>query len=280
MATTRRTGDDQRNAWNGPSGRAWVETLDLLDEVFAPVERMLLRETAVGPGARLLDVGCGTGGTTLALARVVGPEGHAVGIDVSAQMVAAARARVLPAAAAARFVAADAEGHGFEPASFDAIVSRFGVMFFADPVRAFANLRGAAVGGAPLRFVAWRSVEENPFMTTAERAAAPLLPDLPPRKPDAPGQFAMADRALIERVLGESGWREIEIQPVDLVCTTSRDQLVRYLTWLGPVGAYLQQVDDATRRRVIESILPAFDPYLDGGELRFTAACWLGKARA
>lgn len=275
-----RTGDDQTRAWNGPSGRAWVETLDLLDEVFAPVERLLLEETAVRPGERVLDVGCGTGGTTLAFARAVGSEGLAVGIDVSEPMVAAARARVARSEAGARFVAADAGEHAFEPASFDAIVSRFGVMFFADPVRAFANLRRAAVGGAPLRFVAWRSVAENPFMTTAEQAAAPLLPDLPPRKPDAPGQFAMADRALVERVLRESGWREIEVQPVDLVCTTGRDQLVRYLTWLGPVGAYLQQVDDATRRRVIEAILPAFDPYLDGGELRFTAACWLGKARA
>jgi len=280
MDATRRTHDHQTNAWNGPSGRAWVETLDLLDGVFAPFERILLEETPIGPGRRVLDIGCGTGATTLAFATAVAPEGRVTGIDISEQMIAAARARARRSATTAGFVAADAEDHAFEPASFDAIVSRFGVMFFTDPVRAFANLRRAAVGGAPLRCVAWRSMEENPFMTTAERAAAPLLPDLPPRQPDAPGQFALADRELIERILRESGWQEIEVRAVDVVCSTTQDQLARYLTWLGPVGAHLQRADEPTRRRVIESILPAFEPYLHGNEVRFTAACWLVKARA
>ena len=147
------------------------------------------------PERRVLDVGCGTGSTTLAVARLLGAKGRCTGIDISEPMIAAARARAEREGTPASFIRADAQTHAFEPASFDMIISRFGVMFFDDSVRAFANLRRAARDDAELRFIAWRSAAENPFMTTAERAAAPLLPNLPARRPDAPGQFAFADRA-------------------------------------------------------------------------------------
>ena len=144
---------------------------------------------------RVLDVGCGTGSTTLAVARRLGANGAAVGIDISEPMIAArAGARRARRARRRASSAPTRRRHAFEPASFDMIVSRFGVMFFDDSVRAFANLRRAASDGAELHVIAWRSAAENPFMTTAERAAAPLLPDMPARRPDAPGQFAFADR--------------------------------------------------------------------------------------
>src|SRR5262249_38055068 len=152
----------------------------------------------------------------------------------------------------ATFVCADAQVHAFKPASFDAIVSRFGVMFFDDPVHAFANLRHAARGGAGLTFVTWRSATENPFMTTAERAAAPLLPALPGRRPDAPaGQFSFADRERCAAILAQSGWTAISIEPIDVACTLPASALARYLSWLGPVGVQLQKADEATRSKVI-----------------------------
>ena len=117
-------------------------------------------------------------------------------------------------------------------------------------------------------------------MTTAELAAAPLLPDMPPRRPDAPGQFALADRSRIDRILGESGWTEIEIRPVDPTCTFPERQLVTYFTRLGPLGRMLEQKDDETRRRVAEAVRPAFDPYVYGSEVRIVAACWDVSARA
>ena len=153
-------------------------------------------------------------------------------------------------------------------------------MFFGDPVAAFANLRGAARAGARLRCVVWRSAAENPFMTTAERAAAPLLPDLPARRPDEPGQFAFADRDRVRRILDESGWSEIDIQPIDVPCAMPENALVRYVTQLGPVGRFLQQADDELRARVVATVRPAFDPYVHGPEVRFTAACWMVGARA
>jgi hypothetical protein len=152
-------------------------------------------------------------------------------------------------------------------------------MFFDDPVRAFANLRRAAANHASIRFIAWRSAEENPFMTTAERVAAPLLPNLPPRRPDAPGQFAFADARRVHTILKESGWAEIDIQPLDVGCTVPEKGLNEYLTRLGPVGLALQDVDERTRTQVIETMRPAFDAYVHGAEVRFTAACWMVSAK-
>ena len=153
-------------------------------------------------------------------------------------------------------------------------------MFFKDSVRAFANLRRAATDEALLRFIAWRGPAENPFMTTAERAAAPLLPDLPVRRPDEPGQFAFADPDRIRRILAESGWAGIGIRPVDVSCALPESELVHYLTRLGPVGLALGGVDEQTRAHVIDTVRAAFDPFVQGTEVRFTAACWLVDAHA
>jgi SAM-dependent methyltransferase len=278
--TMRGAGGEQAALWNGPGGRAWVETQELLDRMFGPFEDMLVKAIPTGSGGRALDVGCGTGSTTLAVARRLGPAGRCTGIDISASMIAAARARADRERTPASFVCADAQGHPFAPASFDTIVSRFGVMFFEDPVRALANLRRAASEDAELRFVAWRSAAENPFMTTAERSAAPLLPTLAPRRPDAPGQFAFADGDRVQAILEASGWAGIDIQPVDAPCVLPEKDLVRYVTRLGPVGRILEELDDCTRARVIEVVRPAFDSYVRGAEVQFTAACWVVSARA
>jgi SAM-dependent methyltransferase len=280
MDVTHQTDDEQTALWNGLAGRAWVEAQELLDPMFKPFEDLLVEAVSAGSGGRVLDVGCGTGSTTLAVARRLGAKGRCIGIDISDPMIAAARARAERESTPASFIRANAQNHAFEPASFDMIISRFGVMFFDDSVRAFANLRRAAREDAELRFVAWRSAAENPFMTTAERAAAPLLPNLPARRPDAPGQFAFADRRRVYPLLQESGWAEIDIRPIDVACTLPEKELVRYLTRLGPVGLILQEADDRTRTQIIETVRAAFDPYVHGGEVRFTAACWMVGARA
>lgn len=274
-------GDEQARLWNGPAGRAWVDTQALLDRLFEPLAAPLAAAVPGGAPARVLDVGCGTGAVTLALARRLGPGGCCTGIDISQPMIAAARARAArEGLAAAAFVEADAQVHAFAPAAFDAIVSRLGVMFFGDPVAAFANLRRAAKAGAALRFVAWRGAAENPFMTAAERAAAPLLPGLPPRRPGAPGQFAFAERNRVAAILEDSGWTGIDVQPVEFACAMPEPDLVPYLSRLGPVGIALAQAEEPLRARVIERVRAAFEPWVHGREVRFTAACWLVEARA
>ncbi len=280
MSMTRSSENDMAARWNGPSGNVWVEEQPLLDEVLRPMQDLLLQGLPAGSGGRVLDVGCGTGGTTVALARRLGPQGRYVGVDISEPMVTAARERAEREGAAATFVQGDAQEYPFEPGSFDSVVSRFGVMFFDDFVRAFTNLRRAAADGAGLRMVVWRGAEENPFMTTAERAAAPLLPDLPARPKDGPGQFALAAPERVREVLDRSGWAEGDVQPYNVPCAFPSADLVRYFTRLGPLGQVMPDVDEPTRTRLVETVRAAFEPFVDGPRVRFTAACWVMTARA
>ena len=253
---------------------------ELIERTYRPFEELLAREVANAHARRVLDVGCGSGSTTIAAARAAGVTGHCTGIDISAPMIAAATARAEGEGTAADFILADAQTHTFEPEQFDMIVSRFGVMFFDDPAQAFTNLRRAAMADANMRLIAWRSPAENPFMTTAERAAAPLLPNLPPRRPGAPGQFAFADSDRVAGILEQSGWRAIDIQPLDVECSFPATELANYFTRLGPLGMTLHEADGPTLTRIIEVVRAAFDPFVHGTEVHFTAACWMIRAHA
>jgi SAM-dependent methyltransferase len=277
--TAQTTSDEQKALWNGTAGQAWVDAQALLDQMFRPFEELLAATVRARAATSVLDIGCGTGSTTLAAARLTGTKGHCMGIDISEPMIDMAKARAKQENSPARFVVADAQSHSFEPASFDLIVSRFGVMFFSNPVQAFANLNSAARRNAELCLVTWRHASENPFMTTAERAAAPLLPDMPARKPHGPGQFAFADPDLVHQILDDSGWTEVKLQPVDFECSFPASGLMPYLTRLGPLGVFLQQTDEPTRKRVTETVRQAFEPYVRNEEVRFNAACWVTSAR-
>ena len=208
----------------------------------------------------MLDVGCGTGSTTLAVARRLGRDGRCVGIDISEPMIAAARARAERAKASpASFICADAQTHAFEPRELrhDRLALRRDVLRRPGPgLREPAPRREA---GAALRFVAWRSAAENPFMTTAERAAAPLLPSLPPRRPDAPGQFAFADAAGWTPSSSESGWSDIDIQPLDVPCAFPRRSSTATSPGSVPSASSSARPTSATRAQVIETVRAAFD---------------------
>jgi SAM-dependent methyltransferase len=271
---------DQSALWNGPSGATWVNEQQLLDASFANFETLLVDEVSRTRAHRVLDVGCGSGATTLAIARHLAAAGSATGIDISAPLIELARKRAALAGVNAEFLLADAQTHEFMPADYDLAVSRFGVMFFDDPVAAFANLRGALRAGGKLRAIAFRGADENPFMTTAERAAAPLLPDIPPRRPDAPGQFAFANRERVSSILSTAGWRAIELAPIDVPCAFPASGLVGYFTRLGPVAPVLRDADEATRARAIDTLRHAFAPFVHADEVRFDAACWMISATA
>lgn len=266
--------------WNGSAGQAWVENQTLLDTMFQPIADLLLDTLADTPDAAVLDVGCGAGATTVDIARRVAPHGRCTGIDVSAPMITAARARAAQHGASADFVCADAQGHDFGPARFDLVVSRFGVMFFDDPVAAFAGLRRATRSKGRLRFIAWRTPAENPFHTVAEHAARPLLPQLPQRRPNEPGQFGFADREHVARILEQAGWRGIDIRPADIACAFPAHHLPTYMARMGAVGRALDEADAATRTAVMEALHPVFAPFIHGEEVRFTAACWDVRASA
>lgn len=280
MSVQNQTTPDQATIWNTTSGCAWVENQPLLDQLLEPFEDALMPAIRTGSNDHVLDVGCGTGGTTLAAARLLGDKGQCTGIDISEPMLAFARTRAERENVLAKFICADAQTYAFDASSFDTIISRFGVMFFADPIAAFANLRRGASKDANLCFIAWRGAADNPFMTTAERAAAPLFPNIPPRNPEGPGQFAFADPQRVERILAQSGWTDIELQPLNVVCSMPEHELIGYFTRFGPLGQTLHQADEATRNRVISTVRAAFDPYVHGSEVRFDAGAWVVTARA
>ncbi|RAZ91179.1 SAM-dependent methyltransferase [Mesorhizobium hawassense] len=271
----------QAALWNDASGKAWVEMQPILDGVLAPFESLVVDAGYPGEGRTVLDIGCGAGATTLAMARRVGNAGRCVGLDISRPLVALATERARAGEVAnASFGVGDAQAYGFESGIFDAVVSRFGVMFFDDPVAAFSNIRQAARPGGKLAFVAWRSPTENDFMTAAARTAAPFLPPAPAPDPEAPGQFAFADGARVRRILEASGWSSIEVERADVPCQIAEGDLMTYATRLGPVGAALREVDRATAEKISAALPAAFASFVTDGKARFIAACWLVTALA
>lgn len=271
---------DQAAHWNATAGRTWAELQDLLDRVLEPFVEPVVAAAFPGPGGRVVDIGCGAGASTLAMARRLGPEGFALGVDISAPLVEAAKARAADAGLPAAFVQADAQTYPFESEAFDAAISRFGVMFFEDPEAAFRNIRRGLRADGRLAFAAWRSPAENPFMIAAAAAVGPLLPQFAVPPPGAPGQFAFADGDRVRRILDASGWRDVEVAPLDRVLSMPEADLMTYVTRMGPVGLALQDADESLRARVVQALEAAFRPMVRDGAATFDAACWLVTARA
>ncbi|GGU18079.1 class I SAM-dependent methyltransferase [Lentzea flava] len=264
---------EQAALWNGPGGHGWAAARDMVDVVLQPYEDLLVAAAKERPRSGVLDVGCGTGGVIRAIGAALG-DVPCVGVDISGPQIAVAEET-----ANVRFFQADAQVHPFEP-EFDLIVSRFGVMFFDDPVAAFRNLRTAARPGGEMRLLVWRGKGENPFMTTAERAVETLIPDLPTFDPDGPGPHSLADPGRVRTVLDDSGWTGIDLRKVDLDCAMPEDALPKYLTMLGPVGRALQTMGEHERDEVLNTVLRAFDPFVSDGEVRFPTASWEVRALA
>ncbi|MEQ3650254.1 class I SAM-dependent methyltransferase [Hyphomonas sp.] len=272
---------DQEEMWNGVGGKAWVHAQTLLDTAFQPFADILVKAVTAASATSVLDIGCGTGATTLAMAEALGPDADCLGLDISETMITHARKRAAETGSTAEFIIADAETHPFEAGRFDVITSRFGVMFFEDPVAAFRNLNRAAQPGTNLIMLSWRGPAENPFMTAAETAARPLLPGLPEREPNARGQFGFADSTRVESMLTEAGWSDGASEKIDVPCRFPLSTLDLYVSLMGPVGyAMAQGVDEETRTKVSDAVRGALMDFVEGDEIVFTAACWKTTARA
>lgn len=266
--------------WNAEGGEVWVRSQDLLDRLNAPIGEAVVARADPGPGRRALDVGCGAGATTLAMARRLGPDGSCVGVDVSGPLLALARRRAeAETAAHAAFVEADAQDHAFAPGEFDVILSRFGVMFFTDPDAAFANLRRALRPDGELVFACWRSPADNPLTQVALETAAPLLSQPPPPPREGPGRFAFADPDHVRGVLARSGWRDVEIAPLDAPMPVTLDEMMILSLELGTLGPILRREDAAVRARVTEAVKARLRTYVEDGVVPLAAACWLVTAR-
>ena len=274
---------DQIAYWNGPNGQRWTDRQAEQDVLLAPVSKALIERAAAKPGDRILDVGCGCGSTSIALARQVAPSGFVLGIDISGPMLARAR-ELAPKGAPVDFALADATVYPFDPGSFDLLVSRFGVMFFAEPAVSFANLRRALRPAGRVAFACWREPRENPWMMSPLQAIYQHVPKLPPQGPEDPGPFAFASEERVNRILGEAGYKRIEMEPValsfDIAIGRGLDAAVQAAMQIGPGSRALDGHPPETRAAAAKSVREMLTPYLRGQSVALTGPIWIVTAGA
>lgn len=277
MKTTDELAADQAAFWNGPGGKMWLASYERIQRNIAGFGDAVLTAAAARPGEKVLDVGCGTGTTTARLAGAIGPQGQVLGADISEPLIAAARAQNL---ANASFVVGDATTYPFETAAFDLVFSRFGVMFFADPVDAFKNLRRALKPSGRLVFVCWRTPQENPWGLVPMRAAAPHLPPFERPGPEDPGQYAFGDRARVERILKEAGFGAPSFQALDRPIPMGKDipDVLDNLGKFGPIARLFSETTPQQIEKARSAIAEALKPYATADGVTLAGACWLVSA--
>ncbi len=268
---------EQIEFWNGRAAAGWVDNQDQMDALLEPLSRAALDRAVVKAGDRVLDVGCGCGGTSLAMARA---GAQVTGVDISAPMLAAARQRAAAEGLGVDFVLADASTQHFA-GDRDVLFSRFGVMFFADPAGAFANLRTALVRGGRMAFVCWQAASANAWMAVPATAIASLLPPTPPADPRAPGPFAFADRAYLVGILGQAGFAEVQVAPIeaDLLMGRTVDEAMLFTQKVGPLSRPLAMLEGDARTQALDAVRVIMQANERNGEVRLGARCWVVTAR-
>jgi len=270
----------QVDYWNAAAGETWARFQELLDRQIEPLGTRAMNRLAISPAEWVIDVGCGCGQTSLQLAARVGSVGRVVGVDISGPMLEVARHRLAAeTGAAVEFRRADAQCDDLGRAVFHAAYSRFGVMFFADPIAAFTNIRRSLKADGRLAFVCWRSLEDNAWMREPLAAAAFALPPAEPSDPAAPGPFAFADPRRVRSILETAGFESVTIDSFEsrIGCGDVGESMQLALR-VGPLGARLRE-----HRELMSSVAAAVRPVLE----RFAtpqgvlmpAAVWIVGAR-
>jgi SAM-dependent methyltransferase len=272
----------QHEYWNTVAGPRWVGLGGLVERRFGPVNDLLLVRSAVAPGESVLEIGCGTAATTVPLAEAVGQRGRVVGVDLSEPMLVGARQRVADSGLGNIWlVQADAQVHQFEAGRFDLIASRFGVMFFADPVAAFRNLMPAARPGGRLRFVCWGPLEENRHWLIPYEVALRHLGPPAPTPPHAPGPLAFSDRDYVRSILDRAGFTNIVVdrETPDMIGSSPEEE-TEYACTMGPPARLIDEKkpDQAVRTAIRREMTEAFAAYARGGPMLLPSTVFLVTA--
>ncbi|MBR0798281.1 methyltransferase domain-containing protein [Bradyrhizobium jicamae] len=274
---------DQIAYWNGPGGQRWADRQAVQDIVLKPVLEVLLDRARPRAGEHVLDVGCGSGASTKAFASKVERSGRVLGIDVSEPMLERAR-QSTPKEAPVDYALADATIYPFDPASFDLLASRFGVMFFAEPAVSFANLRKALKPTGRLAFACWQEPRQNPFFMAPLQAVYKHVPKLPQLGPEDPGPFSFASEARVKRILGEAGFSAIAMEPcaleLDIAVGRGIDAAIQGALEIGPASRALDGHPEDVRAAAVASMREALSHYAKGDSVSLPAAIWIVTARA
>jgi SAM-dependent methyltransferase len=271
---------DEIAYWNDEAGSRWVTYQERIDRAFAAFTRETLARAVVRPGERVLDIGCGCGATTLELSAAVGETGSVVGVDVSHPMLEVARSRVSASGSHnVRFVQADASTEDFGDARFDLVFSRFGVMFFDDPVGAFVNLRRAMAPDGRLAFACWRDLAANPWFSVPANAVRPHVPPQPKPDPLAPGPLAFADAERVRAILESAGFDGVRYEPLDVsIVLGSRGDALELLSEIGPASRLLGEADEDGRDAALLALDRALGNRERHGEVALDGGIWIFSA--
>ena len=272
--------------WNGQSGARWVANQARLDAMVAVFGEAAIEAVAPAPGERVLDIGCGAGASSLALAARVGAEGQVLGVDISEPLIGRARA-LAPPDTPVLFQLADASSAALPEGAFDILFSRFGVMFFDDPTGAFAHMRRALRPGGRVAFVCWRGVAENDWVRLPMGAIKDILPPPAPPDPEAPGPFSFADKGRVARILTAAGFTDIAFTAFDASVPLGEgatrgeaiDDAVKMALEVGPLSRALVDQPDEIRARASAAVRAAFAGLPGKRSVMTKGAAWIVTAR-
>ena len=272
--------DNEIAFWDGEAGLRWVAFAEQLDRAFAPIGAAALAAAQARPAEAVLDIGCGCGTSSLELAELVGPTGSVDGIDVSRPMLAVAerlaRGRSLQNA---RFVLADASTYAFEEQTVDLSFSRFGVMFFDDPVAAFTNVRRSIRPDGRLVFACWRDLAANPWFAVPIEAVRRHLPAGPKPDPEAPGPLAFADARRVRGILERAGFADVSFEAFDATLSLgTRASALEMLREVGPAARLLAEGDHRERASALLALDEALGANERDGAVELGAGTWIVRA--
>jgi SAM-dependent methyltransferase len=273
----------QHEYWNTVAGPRWVGLGGFVERRMRSVNDLLLTRSEVAAGETVLEIGCGTGAATVPFAEAVGERGRVVGVDISEPMLAGARKRIAESGLGnVTLLQADAQVHRFEAGNFDLITSRFGVMFFADPVAAFSNFLPAARRDGRLYFVCWAPLEENRHWLIAYEVALRHLGPPAPTPPHMPGPLAFSDPGYVRSILESAGFGDIVIdrETPDIIGSTPEEE-AEHACIMGPPARLIDEKkpDDTVRETIKREMREAFAGYASNGPMLLPSTVFLVTAR-
>ena len=271
---------EMANAWDGEEGDHWTEYADRYDTAGRRLWKRFLTAGLIADADHVLDIGCGTGESTRDAARAAA-SGRALGVDLSSRMLALAGERSRAEGLTnVEFVQADAQVHRFDEQAFDVAISRFGAMFFADPVAAFRNIGNALRADGRLALLAWQGLMDNEWLVEI-REALSAGRTLPAPPAGTPGPFGLADPDGVQRVLDDAGFTDIELTALDeQVCFGSdAEDAWSYVGNLGIVKGLSHDLDDATKAKAIDQLKQVLAAHETADGVLFNCAAWLITAR-